>query len=199
MKENKNVKSNFDCRYEILTSLPAYGAMYIPVTGDGRPCYSEGFPVRFYKTDGTTWIANFRLGWTQLKQVIELEKTSDVIVVAGGCCYRMDPDETKPLDVFGHDYCEIFKINNGRYVLQGEIDLTIIEPYGAHWATERISWDGLKEVKVENNVITGLSYDPMDRIHEWVEFSYDLDARTLTGGSYRKYNFNNKKPWWKIW
>ena len=173
--------------------------MYIPVTGDGKPYYSEGLPVRFYKTDGTAWVANFQLGSAKLmKRVIEFEKTSHVIVIAGGLCYRMNPDETKPFDVFGHDYCDIFKTNSERYVLQGMTDFAIIEPDGTHWITERISWDGFAEVKVENNVVTGVAYDPMHTQDEWVKFSYDLDTRTLTGGSYRKY-IKDKKPWWQLW
>src|SRR5690606_39492556 len=38
-------------RYEILDGLPTYGPMYVPVSEDGEPFYSEGFVVRFYKSD----------------------------------------------------------------------------------------------------------------------------------------------------
>ena len=45
-----------DKRYEILNSLPSSGPMYVPVTGNGEPFYSEGVAVRFYKTDGSNWV-----------------------------------------------------------------------------------------------------------------------------------------------
>jgi hypothetical protein len=51
-------------RYEILNSLPVYGPMYVPVTENGKPYYSEGFPVRFFKKDGSEWGANFEPGMT---------------------------------------------------------------------------------------------------------------------------------------
>ncbi|WP_162796193.1 hypothetical protein [Pedobacter namyangjuensis] len=184
-------------RYEILSSLPTYGPMYIPVTDNGEPFYSEGFPVRFYKTDGTEWIANFQPGWTDLKQVLEFEKTQNLLVIACGTCYIMNPNDTKPIQVFGVGFSNIFKANKDRLLLQDQTDLTIIEPDGTRWNTERISWDGLAEIKVENNLVSGLAYNPMHDADEWVEFKYNLDAKILTGGSY--YSFENKKPWWKIW
>ncbi|HEX2847768.1 MAG TPA: hypothetical protein VHN59_14560 [Chitinophagaceae bacterium] len=184
-------------RYEILTSLPTYGSMYVPVTGDGEPFYSEGFVVRFYKADGTEWIANFQPGWTELKQIIECKATPNLLVIACGTCYSMNPENTKPIEVFGADYSDIFKASNGRLVLQGQTDLTIIEPDGTHWDTERISWDGFAEIKVENDLVSGLAYNPMHDADEWIEFKYDLGTKTLTGGSY--YSSKNKNPWWKIW
>jgi hypothetical protein len=184
-------------RYEILTSLPTYGQMYIPVTESGEPYYSEGFPVRFYKTDGTEWVANFQPGWTDFREVIEFENSSNLLVIARGTCYLMNPDSTKPISVFGVGVSNIFKANNGRLVLQNQTDLTIIEPNETYWDTERISWDGLAELQVEKNIVIGLSYDHMHDADEWVPFTYCLDTRTLTGGSYHRYD--NKKPWWKIW
>ena len=97
----------------------------------------------------------------------------------------------------GVGFSNIFKANKDRLLLQDQTDLTIIEPDGTHWNTERISWDGLAEINVENNLVSGLAYNPMPDSDEWVEFKYDLDTKTLTGGSY--YSFENKKPWWKIW
>ena len=139
-------------KYEILEALPTYGPMYIPVTENDETFYSEGFPVRFYKSDGTDWVANFKPGWTDLKEIIEFENSEKLLVIACGTCYLMNPDDTKPIEVFGVGYSEVFKASNDRFVLQDQTDLTIIEPDGNHWDTERISWDGLSEIKVENNL-----------------------------------------------
>lgn len=171
-------------RYEILASLPVYGTMYIPITFNGIPSYSEGFPVRFYKTDGTEWVANFQEGWTKLKQIVALEDTSNVLVIAGGICYLMDPDITEPIQVFGAGCCNIFKADNHRLVLQDNSCLTIVEPDGEHWSTERISWDDLTDITVKDNIVSGFAYDPLNKFKEWVEFSYNLDTKILTGGSY---------------
>ena len=55
-------KMTTEKQYEILEALPTYGPMYIPVTENDEAFYSEGFPVRFYKSDGTNWVANFKPG-----------------------------------------------------------------------------------------------------------------------------------------
>ena len=186
-------------RYEILSSLPTYGPMYVPVTHNGEPFYFEGFPVHFYKTDKTEWVANFHPGLTDLKQIIELEKTQNILVIAFGTCYLMNPNDTKPIEVFGVGYSDSFKANKKRIVLQDQTGLTIVEPNGTHWHTERISWDGIKEIEIENNIVQGLSYNPMYDADEWVDFTYNLDTQTLIGGSYHLYDNNKVKPWWKIW
>lgn len=188
-------------RFEILKSLPTYGPMYIPVTEDNRPYYSEGVPVKFYTHDETTWVANFEPGWTALTEILELEDSPNLIVIARGLCYLMNPESTiTPLAVFGTDYECLLEATKGRFVLQSSTCLTIIEPTGAFWHSERISWDGIKELKIEGVVVTGISYDPMHDSDEWVPFSFDIETKELTGGSYYRYNRDTKKkPWWKTW
>jgi hypothetical protein len=185
-------------KYEILEALPAYGPMYIPVTENDEAFYSQGFPVRFYKSDGTDWVANFKPGWTDLRIIYELKDTSNLLVIACGTCYLMNPDETKPVSVFGVGYSTVLKAPDGRLILQDQTNLTIIETNGNNWDSERISWDGLKDLKLESNIVTGLSYDPMNEVDEWVNFTYDINTKILTGGSYHGYK-TIEKPWWKIW
>ena len=48
-------------QYELLDGLPPYGPMYISVTtDDSEPYASEGYVLRLFKSDGTSWVANFR-------------------------------------------------------------------------------------------------------------------------------------------
>jgi len=171
--------------------------MYVPVAEDGEPFYSQGVPVRFYRSDGTDWVANVYPGCTTLTQIIELKNTPNLLVIASGTCYLMNADDTKPISAFGAAYCDIFRASNDRLVLQDQTELTIVEANGTWWNTVRISWDGLAEIRVDNNVVSGLAYDPMEDTDEWIPFTYDLDTKTLAGGSY--YRPESTKPWWKIW
>nr|WP_315142720.1 hypothetical protein [uncultured Flavobacterium sp.] len=201
MKENK--------RYEILQSLPAYGPMYISISENDETFYSEGLAVRFFKSDGTDWVANFKLGWTGLNAVYEFTNQPNILVIAGGTCYLMNPEDEKPKSTFGVGYETVIKTLDGKLILQDLTDLTIIEPNGERWSTERISWDGIKNLKLEGNLVSGLSFDPLNNKKEWVEFVVDLEKRNVKGGSYRQYEFkpigqnienvSEKKPWWKIW
>ncbi len=172
--------------------------MYIPVTENDEPFYSEGFAVRFYKTDGTQWVANFQPGWTDFKTIIELADTTDLLIIAFGTCYLMNPDQVRPIAVFGVGYLTTFKTTSGRLILQDQTDFTIVEPNGQHWHTERISWDGLKELELNENIMTGLAYNPTCDADEWVTFSYNIETKELIGGSYPQPD-KIKKSKWRFW
>lgn len=184
-------------RFEILEGLPAYGPMYFPVTETGEPYYSEGFVVRFFKPDGTDWVANFQPGHSELSSVLELKKCPHILVIAMGICYLMEVENPKPVMVFGSSYSNLISTENNLFILQAHNNLTIIEPNGTIWETERISWDRLRNIKCKNNLISGQAFAPINDTNEWVDFTYDLENQKLNGGSFHRYN--DKKPWWKFW
>lgn len=170
-------------RYEILSSLPAYGPMYIPVSENGEPYYSEVFPVRFYKSDGTNWVANFKPGWTELGEIFELKDSSNLLVIAHGECYIMSPEATRPISAFGGAYGTAFTTQDGKIILRDDTGLTVIETTGKYWHSDRISWDGLKVVAVQGNLVTGLAFDPMHDSDEWVKFSYNINTKYCPVGA----------------
>jgi len=178
------VAMNRCLQYDILESLPVYGSMHVSIAQNDKPFYSEGFPIRFYKTDGTSWVANFEFGCTSLSAVYELPDTPNVLVIAGGSCYLMNPDHKRPLTAWGISYEKVLCMANGSLVLQDLTNLTIVERDGTYWTTERISWDGFKNLEVKGNTIEGFAYDPMNTTNEWIEFLYNTESKELTGGSY---------------
>lgn len=189
-------------RCEILKSLPVYGELYIPISEDNEPFYSEGFVVRFFKKDGKNWDANFKLGWTGFNAVYEFNNEDFILVIAGGTGYLINPESTKPINVFGVGFLSAIKSENNKIILQDITDLTIVEPNGEKWHTERIYWDGIKDLKLEGNIVSGLSFDPINDRDEWVEFIVNLENRNVQGGSYRQYEIKSierKNKWWKFW
>lgn len=186
-------------QYEILDGLPPYGPMYIPVSQSGKPFYHEGFVIRFFKSDGSSWVANFEQGWSKYSNVLELKESNNLLVVSCGLCFLMNGDSQIPVDVFGINFSEAIETEKGELVFSSDTDLTIVTPSGSHRRTERISWDGLKDVSYENRVVSGLSFDPMYDSDKWVSFSYRIDDNELVGGSYNRYEIQQKRPWWKFW
>jgi len=200
-------------RYEILESLPVYGPMYIPVTKNGEPYYSEGFAVRFYKTDGTNWVANFKPGWTGLNKVFDFPEHDKTIIIAGGLGYIMTPENEKPLSTFGITINEIFQANNGSLVCADGIYVFVFDNLsGDIWRSDRISWDGFQNLKFKNNIISGQSYEPSISMEGWTDFSLNIETKELIGGSYKELtvvnpyvqnivlqNESKSKSWWKIW
>jgi hypothetical protein len=200
-------------RFEILESLPTYGPMYIPVTENGEPYYSQGFPVRFYKSDGTNWVANFRPGWTGLNMVYDFPEHNKIIVIAGGLGYLMTPDNEKPLATFGITIDEVFQAKNGSLVCADGISVLVFDNLSCElWRSERISWDGFQNLKFNDTIISGQAFDPTNSNQEWNDFSLNIETKELVGGSYHQiskldpkasmnnlFNEDKIKPWWKIW
>ena len=185
-------------RYEILDGLPAYGPMYISISEDGEFFSYEGFVIRFHKNDGTNWIANFKSGSTAYTGVFELPGTDKILIVAHGIGYIMTPEEQKPLNIFGFSIQDVLLTNDGRFVCIDNSDIEIVNSDGSVWRTERISWDGVKDVTLQDNIVTGLCYDPMD--NNWIAFTFNLDTKEISGGSYPGHKFpETKKPFWKFW
>lgn len=188
-------------KFEILKSLPTYGPMYIPISESGKPFYSEGFPVRFYKPNGNSWVANFELGITDFNEIFELD-IPNLLIISGGQCFIMNPDEINPIEVFGGDYINYLKLSDGRIILYSNTYLTIIDSKGNHWDSEQISLDGLVEMKIsEDNIITGLFYEPTPTDDLWIPFEYNIDTKSLIydDSILAPFYKNNKKPWWKFW
>jgi len=174
-------------RYEILEGLPAYGPMYVPVSESGEQFFYEGFVVRFYKSDGKQWVANFRPGWSQCNLVVDYADSNRVIVIAKGQGYLMKPDNEIPIDTFGINIKDAIKTDDNKIVFVDDIYVWLVDDKGELWQSERISWDGIKDLKLKDNILTGLSYDPTDSIIEWIPFSFDLETKEITGGSYRRH------------
>jgi hypothetical protein len=191
-------------KFEILDSLPTYGPMYVPVTEDSKPYYSEGFVVRFFKSNGDNWVANFQPGWTKCNEVFDFPDSDRIIVIAGGLGYVMQPDNEKPINTFGVTIDFTIRISEERIIATDNTDVREISSVGEVWRSPRISWDGIKDIKIENEQLTGLSFDPMDENNEWIPFSIDLKTKEIQGGSYRRYYTGSGQPierkkWWKVW
>jgi len=190
-------------RFEILEGLPPYGPMYIAITENDEPYVSEGFVVRFYKSDGSNWVANFKPGWTDCSIVKHFPESNTFVVLANGMGYLMSPDHEKPIKTFGISINNAIELEEGGLLVSDDIQILILNGKGIEWQSPRISWDGIKELKLNDNILTGVSYDPMNDKDEWCDFSIDLNTKEIIGGSYRHYYTNSnqsirKKPWWKI-
>lgn len=184
--------------------------MYIPISENGIDNFSEGFVVKFKKSDGNDWVANFKEGWTDFNYVHAFNDSELIVVIAGGTCYIMNPEEQKPVNAFGVGFKSILEKEDGGIVLEDITNLTIIEPNGEYWHTEQISFDGLAELKIDNGIVSGLSYEPTPDDGLWIDFSVDLNTREIKGGSYNlifgnktkvlnKNGSSKSKPWWKKW
>jgi len=169
-------------RYEILEGLPAYGPMYVPVSENGEQFSHEGLVIRFYKSNGGEWVANFQPGWSDCVLVEDYPDTNRIIVIAKGQGYIMSPDQEKPIDIFGVGINQVLKANDKKIILADFCNVWLVNDQGNVWQSKRISWDGIEDLKLQENLVTGLSYDP--GANDWKPFSINLDTKETIGGSY---------------
>lgn len=112
----------------------------------------------------------------------------------------IDPDAEKAVFNFGTDYKAALEMTDGRHVLQNQTCLTIMELSGSYWHSERISWDGIKELRLDDDgLVHGIAFDPDYDEGEWAPFTYDTHRKVLVGGSFRDYSVSERKPRWKFW
>lgn len=178
-----------------------------PISIGGQPFFSEGFIVEFFKDDGTSWIGNFARQGVGSDAVYEYSKNNRVVVYAGGQLYVMDPNSSKPIEVLGYNkYNRLVAVDNSnsQVVMYNYNRIIIIEPTGELWISDKISLDGFKDLKVENNLLTGFSFDYYMKNHEemWIPFSLNLVTKEIIGGTGKKYGIvmvkKPKKSWWKM-
>jgi hypothetical protein len=205
-------------RYKILKGLPPYGPMYIPISEDEEPFYSEGYIVKFKKSDGVEWVANFRPGWTNYNNIFDFPEHNIIVVFAGGQGYIMNPEEQKPKMTFGLTIKDVIQIEDKSLICSDGIHILILDnKTGEIWKSDRISWDGIKDLKLVDNKISGQTYDPTNSNQHWSDFEIDLETKEISGGSFQEFLDRNehlevqengmlrkktemkKKLWWKIW
>ena len=62
------------------------------------------------------------------------------------------------------------------------IRLWALDPSGTRWKSERLSWDGSCNLRIDGESICGEAYTPMG--DKWLPFSVMLDTGKVSGGSY---------------
>ena len=196
-------------KFEILKGLPAYGEMYISIPENGYSEFSEGLAVKFIKNDKTEWIANFETGNSSLKFGKEFKNSQNVLIIACGICYLMNPNEIKPKVEFGNDFEKIFEYKK-KFILVGKYSISIIEDIDKIIHFDDLCYDGIKNVKVENDNLIGI-LNNYDSNGEELESDFILNLENLkfqeiekrrilqNENLIKRENKIENKSWWKIW
>lgn len=168
--------------FEVLTGLPATGKTAIAFP-PGSLGFSEGLVVGVRCESSETWIGNFSNGETDHSAVYKHPDGKRLIVIAGGSDYLVDPFTKELLaqiasDIsFSRDFPALGIVvfgDNTAFWAEGKV--------GRAWTTPRISWDGLADINVTEDILTGNWYSAIDE--GWHEFSLILSSGKLVGETY---------------
>lgn len=190
-------------QYEVLNGLPPYGEMYIPISVDKEPFYSEGYVVKFKKSNGEEWIANFRPGWTDCTDIFDFPEHNLAVIIAGGQGYIINPDDQVPKMTFGVTIKNVIQKEDGSLICSDDIHILVLDnKSGELWKSDRISWDGIKDLSLTDDKLRGQTYDPTNSTQPWSHFELDLKNKEIKGGAFqnvetRKENTNTEKKSWR--
>lgn len=168
-------------RHRILVGLPPCGPMPEQFSATGQGMHREGLVVEFTPPEAPPWLGNFQRGTTSLDVVIASRQNTTVIVIAGGQAYVVDPVSRSCVRVFGGELEHAFEFAD-RTVFSNGLWLEAIAGERLLWRTPRLSWDGMKEVRVDGSRIVGRAYDPTT--DAWAPFSVEIANGDAVGGSY---------------
>jgi len=164
--------------FEILPGLPPYGPAAEPFPEDGRQAYREGLVIRFRPRGNPSWVGNFQRGWSVFNSVVLHPDQYQVIVVAGGAGYIVDPGSRRQMHQFGLSGSSSFlqSLPELNLVVFGEgLRIAACLACNTAWCTERISWDGMRNITVTASTLRGEAWSPVS--DRWHPFEVDL----LTG------------------
>ncbi len=170
-------------RFRVLAGLPATGPWPEQFSETGQGTHREGFVVEFSPEAKSAWVGNFQPGMTGYSAVLPHLDGKSLIVIAGGQAYVIDPLERRLVSVFGGSIdAALFVQPEGPLVICNGIWLEARDKSGLRWRSRRISWDGMRDLRIENGKILGQAWSPLDD-REYT-FAVDLTTGTVEGGSY---------------
>jgi hypothetical protein len=161
-------------KFEILTGLPPYGPPALPFPASGERAFREGLVVRFHSEAGDLWIGNFQRGFFEsFDFAIDHPDRRQVIVIAGGEGYFVDPQSRRQTHGFGGDISFAQYIEGLNLVLiAGRTEVAAFSADGQGWNSERLSWDGLRHLAVSGSILNGEAWSPVSSA--WFPFALNL-------------------------
>ncbi len=170
--------------WEILDGLPAYGPVAEAFSATGLGKHSEGLVVRVHSSSGP-WIGNFQRGLSSLDHVLEHPDGRHLLVIAGGTAYVIDPEKRSLAGHFGGQIEYLFPLPGEPILLFGNgLWFEAFGREGRIWRSRRMSWDGLRHVVLNGNLLSGEAYAPEGPKGAWYPFQLDVMTGTVSGGSY---------------
>lgn len=171
-----------DWKFRILEGLPATGDLPTQFSATGIGMHSEGLVAKFWsESSDESWIGNFQRGLNLFDQAVQHPNLVDIIIVAGGDVYVVNPERRTLQDNFGGDFETITAVpDQSLFIFGTSIDFVAVGSKGRAWRSARIALDGIRSMKLENGMLTGEAYTLED---QWTPFSLDVASGEFTGGA----------------
>lgn len=166
----------------LLDGLPAYGPLAIGFPDEWGKLGREGIVVRFASGSGE-WSGNFRPGLNGLTSVGPHPNGRDVLVIAQGDLWVVDPGQRSAELVLPAIASALPASDPDGWIFNCQgLALARLTAKGVLWHTRRLSWDGFDRLRVAGDDVTGEAWSPLD--DQWHPFRVDIRTGRSTGGSF---------------
>ena len=170
--------------FTIQEGLPPYGPAALPFPESGQSAFREGLVIRFSGTTGDSWIGNFQRGFPDgFDFVVDHPDGRHVIIIAGGTGYIVDPGLRRQTHLFGGgvDFAQDVQ-GLGLVVFSDGVSFGAIDAGGTRWRSEQVSWDGIRNIVVDDATLRAEAWSPIpDR---WHPFELNLLTGATSGAIY---------------
>ena len=167
----------------ILPGLPIYGAPAEPFPASGYGAHREGVVVEFVDNNGNVWVGNFQPGLGSYTAVFDTFGKDRPVIIAGGGGYVVDVPSRKAVEEFGGAIEWCLELREGAWlVLADRTNFEARNREGVVWRSDRVSWDGMRDLTHCDGKVHGYAYSPLD--DNYKSFDLDLSTGRFRGGSY---------------
>ncbi len=137
--------------------------------------------VKFSDKNGINeWIGKFADGKRSgSRRVKKIEEPDKFIVCAGGYAYLIDATNRSLSNQFCNDWADeiVYDSKTGNFIVSDGIRLRIIQAGKETWASKRIALAGIRELKIEGQMVSGLADVGQDNAEE--KFTLDLGTHEI--------------------
>ena len=171
-------------KFEVLPGLPPNGDSPEAFTATGQGRHREGYVLRFKPEAAIPWVGNFQSGQSSFNLVCDHPNGRELIVVAGGQGYVVDPADKAKREYWSCQIEAVIPVPElGVLVFGNGLWFEAVGPSGRFWTTRRISWDGMQNVRCEGLRLLGEAWYPISG-GSWLPFEVDILSGECSGGSY---------------
>jgi hypothetical protein len=177
----------FDCKH--LDELPSAPWRHYYFPGGTAESGGDGHIVQVVPHSNESWIGTFAFGNLSPKGKSGLYTWPDpeiLCVVSQGQGYLVHVDEPTNYEMIRVDpVLDLIPVAARKIVVFANYtELIAYGKSGPEWVTDRLSWEGIKLIRVTTDYIEGEVWDP--RVEANVGFKVDLSNGRHEGGSYKE-------------
>src|SRR5262249_15698895 len=152
-----------------------------PILIGNKAFSSEGLKVQFFPDGDTSWVANLNTDRTSLTAFHYLQQPN-VLVIAGGLAYIIDTSAKTIIATIGYGhYTELLADSDGTIIMANPTNITTITPDASVWDSNRISFDGIKDLSLLGDIVSGVCFDPTDKTTPWKPFTLNIKTQEISG------------------